>query len=108
MSDDRLATTDVTAPSSDAPDTTAPSPSPAPDSPASSSNAPDVTTPSSGDSRQSDRDGLLAAVKKVVETKPEASAIPSDDADADALGPASQDPAATTGSGDPSSPDQPP
>lgn len=98
MSDDN--TPDVAAPSSGAPETTAPPPSPAPDSTAPSSSAPDVTAPSSGDSRQSDRDGLLAVIQKVVEIKPEKPALPSDDAETDDPD-LSQDQAAATGEGTP-------
>lgn len=101
MSDD-ISTVDVEAPSSGAPDTTAPpEPSSAPDSTAPSSSATDDKTPSSGDSRQSDRDGLLAVVQKVVDVKPETSALPSDDAEPEPTG-TPQDQAATAGR------DQPP
>src|SRR5262245_20591467 len=79
MSDD-ISTSDVSAPSSDATETQAPPP-PAPDStPAPSSSASDDKSPSSGDSRQSDHDGLLAVVQRVVDVKPETD-LPSDDAE---------------------------
>jgi len=107
MSDD-ISTSDVEAPPSSAPDTSAPPPSPAaPDSSAPSSSAPDTDSnaPSSGDSRQSDRDGLLAVIQKVVETKPEKPALPSDDAEADPRDQTSQDQAAATGTGDQAPPD---
>lgn len=76
---------------------TSPPPPASTDSPAPSSRAPDSkdTSPSSGDSRQSDRDGLLAVIQKVVETTPEKPAIPSDEPDQ-----ASPDQAAATGDGD--------
>ena len=104
-------TTDVNlstdTPSSSAVETPAPSPSPAaPDSsPASPSDAPDDKTPSSGDSRQSDREGLLAAVKKVVETTAEAPAVPSEDADSTTPAKTSPDQAAATGDGKTPAPD---
>ena len=59
-------------------------PSPAASDSTSPSSGTDSKTPSSGDNRQSDREGLLAAVRKVVETTPEKTAVPSDEADADA------------------------
>lgn len=63
-----------------APPSTPPSDSTQPSSGTDSSQP----SPSSGDNRhQSDREGLLAAVRKVVETKPDASADPSARADAD-------------------------
>lgn len=93
---DELQTDAVSPSSSD--DTTPPPPPAATD--VSPSSGTDDTSPSSGDSRQSDRDGLLAAVKKVVETKPETSAIPSDDADAETRDRPPQDQAAATGTGD--------
>ena len=100
MSDD--ISTDVVAPSSSAPDTTAPpEPSPAPDSNAPSSGATDDKSPSSGDSRQSDRDGLLAVVQKVVDVKPETPALPSDDVEPGDDGPAPQDQVAATGGAQP-------
>jgi hypothetical protein len=93
-------TPDVTAPPSSAAETPAPATPASDSSPAPSSSAPDSTSPSSGDGRQSDREGLLAAVKKVVETTPEKPAIPSSsqdqDADAEPPGPVSQDQAAAT------------
>jgi hypothetical protein len=97
MADDVTSTPDVPqdAPSSSVSETVSPPPA-TPDDIASSSNA-DRTSPSSGDSRQSDREGLLAAVKKVVETKPEASILPSDDAESDAQDQVSGDQAAATG-----------
>jgi len=82
-------TTDSTtlsdAPSSSAPET-ASAPPPAQTDRTSPSSGSDSTSPSSGDSHKSDREGLLAAVLKVVPTKPEAPAVPSepDQADADA------------------------
>lgn len=97
---DDTPTPDVTAqdtPSSSV-ETTAPA-SPAPDA-STPSSGPDSTSPSSGDSRQSDREGLLAAVKKVVETKPETTAVPSDDADTSGEE-VSQDQAAAPGEGIP-------
>jgi hypothetical protein len=55
----------------------------APDSSSDSSTPPSSgsdssASPSSGDSRQSDRDELLAAIRKVVPTSPEAPFVPSD------------------------------
>ena len=97
-------TTDVLSPSSSDIDTTAPPPSPAPVDDTSPSSGTDDKTPSSGDSFQSDRDGLLAAVKKVVETKPEQTAIPSDDADTETSDKVPPDQAAT-GDGKTPSPD---
>lgn len=44
---------------------------------------------------------MLAVIQKVVETKPEKSALPSDDAETDDPDPASQDQAAATGEGTP-------
>lgn len=70
--------------------TEAPAPPPAPDAAAPSSSA-DVTSPSSSDSRTSDREGLLAAVKSVVDAKPETPALPSDDAETEAPGQDPQD-----------------
>jgi len=72
--------TDVLSPSSGDVDTSPPPP-PAASDDATPSSGTDDTPPSSGDSFQSDREGLLAAVKKVVETSPEKPAVPSDDAD---------------------------
>ena len=100
---DDISTSDVTAPPSGAPDISPASPA-SDSSPASSSNAPDSTSPSSGDSRQSDREGLLAVVKSVVETRPETPALPSDE-DTDAgtgdQDQTSRDQAAATGEGTP-------
>jgi len=99
VSDDTT-TSDVTAPSSSAPEIP-PTPPPAADSTsAPSSSAPDDTSPSSGDSRQSDREGLLAVVQKVVETRPGKPALPSqDDAETGDQDQSSQDQAAATGEG---------
>jgi hypothetical protein len=98
---DTTSTTDGPAPS-DAPssssvDTGAPAPSSTPADSTPPSSGTDSNAPPSGDSRQSDRDGLLAAVRKVVETKPEPTAVPSDDADAATRDQASQDQAAAQG-----------
>ena len=89
MSETTTSATDGS-PSSDAPSSSgvetpsAPSSPSAPsDSSTPSSGSTDSKAPSSGDSRQSDRDGLLAAVRKVVETTPETTAVPSDKTDAD-------------------------
>jgi hypothetical protein len=105
MADDVPTSADVPAsdaPSSSAVDTSTPPPPAASDASTPSSGT-DRNAPSSGDSRQSDREGLLAAVKKVVETRPETSALPSDqdtDAGTDAKDQASGDQAAATGPGD--------
>lgn len=70
--------TTTTAPSSSADATSAASPAaPAPDAPSPSSGT-DSPSPSSGDSRRSDREELLSAVLKVVPTKPETSALPTE------------------------------
>ena len=103
MSDDT--TSDVAAPSSGAPYNTASPPPAAPDVSAPPSSAPDDTAPSSGDSRQSDREGLLAAVKKVVETKPETPAL---DPETGEDGAVPQDQAAATGEGEPPPDAKPP
>lgn len=84
-------------------DTSAATPQPqteaAPPSPSPSDKSPDSTSPSSGDSRLSDREGLLAAVKAVVPTQPETPAIPSPPGDADSEPPAAaQDQVAASGS----------
>jgi len=83
---------DTSAPTPQAPTeaVTPPSPGTTPDS---------TTSPSSGDSRRSDREGLLAAVKSVVQTAPDAPASPSPtgDADGDGTGQAAQDPVAAPG-----------
>ena len=100
---DTTSTTDGPAPS-DAPSSsavdTAGTPS-APGTPADSttpsSGTDSTTAPSSGDSRQSDREGLLAAVRKVVETKAEPTATPSDDAGDAGEDQASRDQAAAKG-----------
>jgi hypothetical protein len=67
----------------EAPSSSAETPTPTPAPASGDRNVPSSgkteTSPSSGDSRQSDRDGLLAAVRKVVVTKPEARALPSED-----------------------------
>lgn len=76
-------TPDSAAPSSSAAESQPASPATgAPADSTTPSSGPDSSSPSSGDSHRSDRDGLLAAVRKVVETKPEAPAVPSEDADA--------------------------
>jgi hypothetical protein len=50
-------------------------------------------SPSSGDSHRSDRQGLLDAVRKVVPSKPDAPAVPSEDADTEPAETAPTDPA---------------
>ena len=94
MADDTLPDAQE-APSSSAIETTPPPPAGSDDT-ASSSDA-DRNAPSSGDSRQSDREGLLAAVKKVVETRSEETALPSDDAETEPEDQSSGDQAAATG-----------
>ena len=84
-------------PSSDAPSSSAvetPSAPSTPAAPADSSYAlvrhRQHSPPSSGDSRQSDREGLLAAVRKVVETTPESEADTPSQTDAGDAAPRTQ------------------
>lgn len=68
-----------------------------------SPSGPDSTpSPSSGDSRRSDREGLLAAVRSVVQTQPEAPADPSlaGDADGESAGDTVPDQVAASGNQD--------
>lgn len=105
-------TTSTSAPSSSAEPTPAPAPqAPASDSVTPSSGSPDSTpSPSSGDSRRSDREELLAAVLKVVPTKPETSAIPTEGdtavADQERTGEAGPDQVAAQDTGQGKPPDQ--
>jgi hypothetical protein len=105
-------TTSTPAPSSSAEPSGTPSPSAPADATPPSSGSSDSTAPSSGDSRQSDREQLLSAVLKVVQTRPEAPALPTDGeppvADQDPKGAADRDKAAAseTGQGATPAPDE--
>ena len=113
MSDDPTSVTDgnAEAPSSSVDTAAAPPPAPADatasPSPSSGDTPDSQSSPSSGDSRQSDREGLLAAVKAVVSPSTDKPAVPSSDADpADGQAPA-PDQVAASGGQAPPAPDEP-